>query len=210
MDVDIFDVVLLKSTGISGYTVPVNSIAFKSVDYATYLDGRDAMNYAIDAPYGNESSNLSYENWIRFKVDLKCAFKKFLTPTGIDIPTGCRDKCTGEPCITTYNRIKNIKIWIDFDSSNSNIDITYGTSNTYRRPIRSKSDIALTSLKSIHNSNRGLFISDILFNGKSEFNIVDFEQAISKYAIFQLELFKGVRYQFANQTIKVKLTYDLD
>ena len=58
---DIFDVTLMKSTGAAAYEVPVDCVAFKTVDSATYRDGMDAMTYPIYAPYGHETVSVSYE-----------------------------------------------------------------------------------------------------------------------------------------------------
>ena len=122
-----------------------------------------------------------------------------------------KDKCGCDtiPVIKTFERIKNVKLWIDFEVDNM-FEIYYGISNTFKKPVRNKSDIATNALSKISNAVDGVFIQDIKFDNKDYIRIVDFESKISDYVVMQLELFKGNRYQLAGNVFKLKITYDLD
>ena len=207
MDLDIFNISLQKATGVSGYEVPVDSVAFKSVDYATWRDSWDAQNYPIYAPYGYETVSCSYENWIRLKFSLKPEFKKNLYSNGLYLKDV--DECTGKPTIYHYTDLKNIKIWME-PTEFIGCKIFYGNQTTYVKPVKTLSTVATTDISTIQMSEYdGTNIPSILFNGNTIISLNDLLNTESEYIIFQLQLFKGMKYYQANATINFKIHYDL-
>jgi hypothetical protein len=204
---DIFDVTLMKATGASGYEVPVDCVAFKTVDSATYRDGFDAMNYPIYSPYGNETVSTSYENWIRLKFTLKEEYKDCLYPSGVYIRE--IDPCTKEPTITKFTTISNIKVWLNFVNM-PGYSIFYGLTPTYVKPVKTISTVATTDLSTFEMSEfDGTDLPPVLVNGQSSVSLNDLLAGETEYIVFQLQLRKGFDYMNNHQVIKFKINYDV-
>lgn len=204
---DLFDITLMKATGASGYEVPVDCVAFKTVDSATYRDGFDAMNYPIYAPYGHETVSTSYENWIRLKFTLKEEYKDGLYPSGVIIKE--IDSCTREPTITKFTTVSNIKVWLEY-ANMPGFSIFYGLSPTYMKPVKTVSTVATTDLSTFEMSEfDGTDLPPVLVDGLSSIPINDLLANESEYVVFQLQLRKGMTYQNAHQVIKFKIHYDV-
>lgn len=204
---DIFDVTLMKATGTSGYEVPVDCVAFKTVDSATYRDGWDAMNYPVYAPYGGQSVSLSYENWIRLKFSLKEEYKDCLYADGIYIRE--IDHCTKEPTITKFTTVTNIKVWLDFVNM-PGYSIFFGLTPTYVKPVQTASVVATTDLSTFEMSEfDGSQLPPVLINGLSTVPVNTLLSNESEYVVFQLQLRKGLPYMNNHQVIKFKINYDV-
>lgn len=204
---NIFDVTLMKATGVSGYEVPVDCVAFKTVDSATYRDGIDAMNYPVYAPYGDKTVSLSYENWIRLKFSLKPKYKDCLYSDGIYIRE--IDPCTKEPTITKFTTVTNIKVWLNFVNM-PGFSIFYGLTPTYIKPVQTISTVATTDLSTFEMSEfDGTNLPPVLINGLSTVPVNTLLSNESEYVVFQLQLRKGLPYMNSNQIIKFKINYDV-
>ena len=197
----------MKATGASGYEVPVDCVAFKTVDSATYRDGMDAMNYPIYAPFGPETVSTSYENWIRLKFTLKEEYKDGLYPSGVYIRE--IDPCTKEPTVSHFTTISNIKVWLEFVNM-PGFSIFYGLSETYVKPVKTISTVATTDLSTFEMSEfDGTDLPPVLVNGQSSVSLNDLLAGETEYIVFQLQLRKGMTYQNAHQVIEFRINYDV-
>lgn len=203
----IIDYDILKYTGKSGYERVVNSISFKNVDTATYLDDSDSMNYPVYAPY-LEDYSLSYENWSKIRLKFKPEILENVNSRGITIKV---DDC-GFCYNRTYTKITNISMWFDSVPS-TGTSIKLGISDTYRRPIDGRSDIAVESIETYYSETEeydGLIKMPLYFNGKDELLISEINGAtLDDYIVWQLEIFKGSVYQLEPKTLSIRLHYDL-
>lgn len=198
---------ILKYTGKSGYERHVNSVSFKSVDTAAYLDDSDSTNYPVYEPY-LEDYSLSYENWTKLRLRLLPELLDKVNSRGLTLTF---DDC-GFCYNITYTKITNISIWFD-SVPNPSVDIKLGISETYRRPVDSRSDIAVESVKTYYNDT-GEFNDQIkiplYFGGKNELLISEIDGAkLDNYIVWQLEIFKGLKYQLDPRVMSFKIHYEL-
>jgi len=204
----IMDYDILKFTGKASHSTVVNSISFKSVDTATFLDDRDSMNYPIYEPYLNPVS-LSYENWTKFRLKLDPEYVDKISSRGLTVE---KYNC-GFRYNVTYTKIKNIAFWFNTKPLDD-VKITVGTTNIYTKPVDSKSIIAVEDVTTYYNKD-GIFNDEIkfpiYFNGKSEILINQLEGAISDdFYVWQLQLLSGIKYQLDPRLVGFKLHYDLE
>lgn len=202
--IDLLDVVLVKYTGLSGRATEVNSISYKTVDSATYLDSIDSINYAVRAPYGTRPKNLSYENWIKFKLRLNRKYRKCLKGTSMQLPCfeiGCDD-------MQVYTKIKNVKLWLKFQCF-VDYEIKYAFAKEYTTPIRTDSVIAVNNIREIQNPryNTEYVVEIPIGNQDGEMLLGELEQYESDFFVSQLIAYKGC--QFQNSIMKVCIHYDL-
>ena len=198
---------LLKYTGKSGYASEVNCIAFKSIDSASSNENIDCLNYPVYAPYLNDRS-FSYENWIKFKLDLNPDIDYTLTSRGITFDEKCRDYCYD----ITYTKIKNIAIWINSVPVDGCL-IKLGSTFDYVRPTNSLSEIAIEDIKTYYVDSK-TFINTIkiplLFNGVNEIEVNKLNGSIcDQYFVFQQEVLKGLQYSLDYRPININLHYEL-
>lgn len=193
----------MKYTGISGKCSEVNSICYKSVDSATYLDSIDAMNYPVRAPYGTNPFNISYETWIKIKLRINIKYSRFLSGTVLQLPRNS-DNCDS---VETYTKIVNPRLSISFKCLDG-YDIKYGITNEFRPPIKNQSSIAINSIMDIKYDELNPDISGVDISlTNQEIMLGDLDTFESDFIVTQLTTFKGC--QFANFIPKVKLLYDL-
>ncbi len=200
---ELLDIVLIKYTGLAGRATEVNSISFKSVDSATYLDSIDAMNYPIRAPYGQRPVNYSYENWIKIKLEIDRKYSKYLHGTSIQLPC---DQC-GDSNLQVYTKIVNPRLLLQFQCFNG-FEVKFGFTPTFRAPIRSVSDIATTNIRMIQSN----LVDDsnaieIPLTSSGEIMLGDLESFESEFFVTQLSAFKGC--EFENKTMCLSLLYEL-
>lgn len=198
---------ILKFTGKAGYNIPVNSISFKSVDTATYLDDRDSLNYPIFEPYLNDIS-LSYETWTKFKLKLNEEYVDNITSRGLTL----EKEVDGVRYNITYIKIKNISFWFNTKPL-SNIKINVGTTNSYSKPVNTESHIAVEDIITYYNGEKHFDDTvkfPIYFNGKSEILITQLNGAISDdFFVWQLQILSGLKYQLDQRVVGFKLHYEL-
>lgn len=201
--IELLDVVLIKYTGLAGKATEVNSISYKSVDSATYLDSIDAMNYPIRSPYGLSPVNISYENWIKFKLKVNLKYQKHLHGTTIQLP------CFGENChgVQTYTKIVNPCLWLKFKCFND-FEIKYGFAKDFRAPVRSESTIATTNIRTIqYDKFTDEYSVEIPLTSTGEIMLGDLDKFESDYFVSQLFAYKGCELQ--NKIMSLKLHYEL-
>ena len=198
---------ILKFTGKAGYNVPVNSISFKSVDTATFLDDRDSINYPIFEPYLNEIS-LSYENWTKFRLRLNKDHIDNLNSRGITVE---REE-KGFHYSFTYTKIKNICFWFTTKPI-SKVKINVGTTNIYTKPVKSESIIAVEDVLTYYNEEdcfNNTIKFPIYFNGKNEILITQLDGVISdEFFVWQLQVLAGLKYQLDPRLAGFNLHYEL-
>lgn len=200
---NLLDVVLVKYTGLAARATEVNSISFKSVDSATYLDSIDAMNYPVRAPYGQKPVNISYENWIKFKLKIGRQYRKCLYGTSIQLPCGEED-CDS---LEVYTKIANPRLWLKFQCYGG-FDIRFGFAEEYRAPIRIESDIAENSVREIQVRHYNEEYSiEIPLTTDGEILLGDLEDFETDFFVTQLFAYKGCEFQ--NNIMKLELHYDL-
>jgi hypothetical protein len=200
---DLFDVVIIKHTGLSGRATEVNSISYKTVDSATYLDSIDSLNYPIRSPYGTKPKNVSYESWVKFKLRIYRKYKKCLNGTSLQLP------CFEEDCTDSqvYTKVTDLKLWIKFQCF-SGYDVKYGFSTNYVPPVRSDSIVAIHNIKEIQTPtfNNEYSITIPIGDG-GEMLLGEIEDYESDFFVSQLTAFKGC--QFQNSIMKVGVHYNL-
>ncbi|MFA5404314.1 MAG: hypothetical protein WC358_05220 [Ignavibacteria bacterium] len=200
---ELLDIVLIKYTGLAGKATEVNSISYKSVDSATYLDSIDSINYPIRAPYGPSPVNRSYESWIKFKLKLHLKYQKYLHGTTMQLP------CRGEGChgVQTYTKIVNPCLWLKFKCYDD-FEIKYGFAENFRAPIRSESDIATTNVRNIqYDKFSDEYSVEIPLSSTGEIMLGDLDSFESDYFVSQLSAYKGCEFQ--NKIMSLKLHYEL-
>lgn len=201
--IELFDVVLVKYTGLAGRATEVNSISYKTVDSAVYLDSIDSLNYPVRAPYGTKPKTTSYENWIRFKLRLNLKYRKYLSGTSLQLP--CHDCDDGD--LTVYTKIKNPRLWLKFKCF-TGYEVKYGVTNEYSAPTASQSVIAVNNMRSIQNERYDDERSiEFPLGTEGEILIGELENFESDFLVTQLTAYKGC--QFQNSIMKVELHYDL-
>lgn len=204
---DILRYNILKYTGKSGYERVVNSVSFKSVDTATYVDDRDSLNYPVYEPYLTDYS-LSYENWTKLSLEILPDLVDNINSRGLTIKIDDCGFCYNK----TYTKIKNIALWFD-SLPLDNVIIRFGLTNTYTRPVDSRSDIAVETIETYYNDtlefNNQLKVP-LYFNGKNELLISEINGAkTDEFIVWQLEILKGIKYQIDPRVLKFKLHYEL-
>lgn len=204
---DLFDFEILKFTGKVGLATVVNSVSFKSVDTATYLDDRDSLNYPTFEPYLTDKS-YSYETWIKFKLRLNDNFKENINSRGLTIKKEDNGFCYN----VTYTKIKNICFWLKSGVS-SKAKIKVGSNPSYVRPVDSASSFAVEDINNYYNSE-GVFSNiikyPIYFNGLNEININQLDEAIcDDFYVWQLELLKGLQYQLDPSLVNLQFHYEI-
>lgn len=206
---DLINFVLLKSTGSSGYSFEISSLAFKSIDSATTCEVADSLNYPVYAPY-LKSRSFSYENWIKLQLNLNKNIEYSLNSRGLTITDECSNYCYNR----TYTVVKNIALWINSAIDDSSV-IRIGLSQNYIKPVNTLSSIAIENLESYYvNDNKfnNLVKVPLTFNGgKSELLFTEVENAISDYYIvLQLEVLKGLTYQREGRVFSLNIHYDIE
>lgn len=200
---ELLDIVLIKYTGLAGRATEVNSISFKSVDSATYLDSIDAMNYPVRAPYGQSPINRSYENWVKFKLKINRRYRKCLSGTSIQLPC---DECDNDN-VEVYTKIVNPRLQLRFECFNG-FEIKFGFTTEFRAPIRSESNIATTNIRTIQSDRHvGVYYVEIPLLDSGEIYLGDLEDFETDFFVTQLSAFKGC--EFENKPMSLKLIYDL-
>ena len=202
--IDLFDIVLVKHTGLSGYATEVNSISFKTVDSATWLDSIDSLNYPVRAPYGTKPKSLSYENWIKFKLRFDRRSRKFVDGTVLHLPPSDCEGCEND---YTFTKVKNLRLWIRFKCTEA-YDIHFGFSDTYVKPVKTPSVVATTNIKTIESTRFEEEYSIELPLGNSEVIPLGLiEELETPFFVTQLTAYKGC--QFQNSIVSVEVHYEL-
>lgn len=198
--IDLFDVVLNKHTGVSGYSSEVNSISFKTVDSAVWLDSIDAMNYPVRAPYGTIPFNRSYENWIRFSFKFNRRYRQFVKGDYIEF-------VDDSGCTVVYDKVINPRIWVEFKRTEA-FEIKFGFADIYSKPVKTESTVATKNIKAIHSKHYDEAKSiELPLTSKPYVSISEMESITSPFFVTQLTAFKGS--QFQNCLISVGIRYDL-
>lgn len=201
--IELFDVVLVKYTGLAGRATEVNSISYKTVDSAVYLDSIDALNYPVRAPYGTTPKTLSYENWTRFKLRLNMKYRKFLSGTSLHLPC---ESCHPDDNFV-YTKIKNPRLWLKFKCFDG-YEIKYGVTDQYIAPTAKQSQIAVNNIRQLQNEEFNFERSlEFPLGTKGEILIGELDNFESDFLVTQLTAFKGC--QFQNTVMKIELHYDL-
>ena len=200
---DLFDVVLIKYTGLSGRATEVNSISYKTVDSATYLDSIDSINYPIRSPHGTKTKNMSYENWHKFKLRINRKYKKCLNGTILQFP------CFEENCddMQLYTKVTNLKLWLKFQCF-TGYEVKYAFATDYSTPVRNESLIATNNIRGIQTYNyTDVYSIEIPIVGSGDILLGDIENYESEFFVSQLIAYKGC--QFQNSIMKVEIEYTL-
>lgn len=199
---------IVKHTGKSGYAKIVDCVGFKSIDTATYNENDDTKCYPVYAPYLKDRS-FSYENWIKFKLNLNKNLEYTISSRGITFKNDCGPFCYNR----TYTKIKNIAIWFNMLPTAGSI-IRIGVTNTYNRPIDTLSSIAVEDIATYYNNSTEFDNSikiPLFFNGKNELTIQEIENAINdSYIVLQLEVTKGLTYQLDYRALKYHIHYEVE
>lgn len=202
------DFTLIKHTGKSGYPRDVNCVGFKSIDTSTNDENTDVLNYPVYAPYLNPRS-FSYENWIKFKLDLILGEHDILSSRGLTIKEECGKYCYNR----TYTKIKNIAIWFNM-IPNNNVIIRVGQSMEYIRPVDTLSNIAVEDIRSYYvdcDDFNNLIKIPLYFNGSNEIEINKVSGSVNDtYIVFQQEVLKGLIYQLDYRPFKINLHYEME
>lgn len=189
----------MKYTGLAGRATEVNSISYKTVDSAAFLDSIDAINYPVRSPYGLLQCNRSYENWIKFKLRISRHHR-------LDVD-GNIFSCHDNELSGEFTTITNLKLWLTF-SCGTGYDIKYNFTRTYTPPVISESIIATNNIRQLQSRQfNDKFSVQIPFGDVSEMQIGNIDLYCSDFFVSQLTAYKGC--QFQNNLIGINLSYDL-